>query len=459
MRLSEKTASRMAPSVDVYTYDRAAQAVGIVHLGIGAFHRAHQAWYTDAAMNLGCRNWMITGVSFRSRETAAQMNAQNGLYTVTERSASSVKVRLVGAVRHVLPSSQAQSHSPAIIACRTTRIVSLTITEKGYCRNADGTLNLARAEEATSIYPTLVEGLRRRRADNLGGLTVLSCDNLAGNGAQLASLIQQFCERHEPALANWIAAECSFPSTMVDRIVPATTPEDVTQVSRHTGVQDMAAVMTEPFSQWVIEDRFSSGRPAWEKVGVQMVSDAAPYEKAKLRMLNASHSALAYLGLRRGHRYVHEAVVDPSINSVVSAIMLREAAPSIEVAPSQDLHAYHDQLLERFRNPELRHELRQIAMDGSQKIPQRWLETLAFHRSRDESCPGLLEAIGAWLSHLGSDPLLVSDPLKERARAIWEAEGREGIVEAMFGNRGLFAQIWTANEHDLRAITMNTIRY
>lgn len=452
MRLSQGTLDRLSPAVSRFGYDRTAQAVGIVHLGIGAFHRAHQAWYTDAAMDQGCRDWMIAGVSFRSREAAARLCPQDGLFTVAERSGEGTAYRLVGSIRTVLPSTGVQP-APALIAASTTRIVSLTITEKGYCRLPDGTLDQVQAAEPASIYPTLIEGLRRRRGAKLGGLSILSCDNLAGNGAQLAGLVGEYCERHDTDLGAWIAAECSFPSTMVDRIVPATTVLDLMQIERSLGLRDAGAVVTEPFSQWVIEDRFVAGRPAWEKVGAQLVQDVAPYETAKLRMLNGAHSALAYLGLARGHVYVHEAVADPAIRPLIEQLMRQEAAGSLTAADGQDLETYADSLLARFANSALHHQLSQIAMDGSQKIKQRWLETLAFHQGEGRQCPALLTALAAWLAHVRGDNGPVDDPMADVLAAAWQREGSAGIVDSLFGEGGLMASAWRPTLADRAFLT------
>lgn len=440
MRLSAATLDRLAPEVRRFAYDREAQAVGILHFGIGAFHRAHQAWYTDRAMDGGDRDWMITGVSFRSRQASVQLNPQDGIYTVAERSGEASRYRLVGSVRNVVPSSRVAVQVPKLITAPSTKLISLTITEKGYCRGSDGKLDRGRASEG--FYQSLIEGLRRRRQAGLGGLTILSCDNLAGNGTLLARLVLEYCSWRDSDLGYWIEHECSFPSTMVDRIVPATTVTDESQAGSYLGLRDAAVVVTEPFSQWVIEDRFAAGRPAWEKVGCQIVSDVTPYETAKLRMLNGAHSALAYLGLARDHRFVDEAVADTEIRPVVEQLMRREAAESLTPAPEQDLEAYADALLERFANPALNHRLSQIATDGSQKIPHRWLETLAWHQEHGGECPAILTALGAWLRHVRGDNGVVDDPDAAKLANLWQQAGSAEIVQAVFGESGPLASSW-----------------
>lgn len=441
MRLSEATLPQISPGIRRFGYDRAAQATGIVHFGIGAFHRAHQAWYTDLALEGGSRDWMIAGVSLRSPEVAEQMNPQDGLYTVCERSGGGIAPRLIGAVREVLVAPQTPDRIADLLAAPTTRIASFTITEKGYCRAPDGSLDLALAGEG-SVYSLLAKGLARRRAAGLPGLTLMSCDNLADNGHQLERLVGEYLQPRDAELAHWVADECAFPSTMVDRIVPATTEIDRADVEALLGLRDEAAVMTEPFSQWVIEDRFAGARPSWEAVGAQLVSDVVPYETAKLRMLNGAHSALAYLGLGRGHSFVHEAIADPTIRPIVERIMRQEAAASLVPAPGQDLSAYADALLDRFSNRALQHRLAQIAMDGSQKIPQRWLATLADHQGKGRECPSIETAIAAWLRHIRGDNGPVDDPLDDTLLATWQSAGREGVVDALFGTRGLLASQW-----------------
>ncbi len=434
-----------------FTYNRDAQQVGIVHFGIGAFHRAHQAWYTDAAMNAGAgekhgRDWMIAGVSLRSAEVAEQMNPQQGLYTVTQRSAAGSASRIIGAVREVLVAPYEEEAVIALLAAPTTHIASFTITEKGYCRAADGSLDPALAGD-TSVYHYLAAGIRRRRDAGLAGLTLLCCDNLANNGAQLERLMGEYLSLNAPGLLDWFKDSCTCPSTMVDRIVPATTAADrVAAAESLDGLRDEAAVMTEEFSQWVIEDRFAGPRPRWEAVGAELVADVAPYETAKLRMLNGAHSALAYLGLLHGHTFVHQAVADPAIRPLIERLMRDEAAPTIEAAPGQNLTAYADALIARFANPALDHRLIQIAMDGSQKIPQRWLETLAANQQANRECPAILAGLAAWLRHVRGDNEAawgqVDDPLAEALKSAWHSAGEAGIVEAMFGTNGLVTSAW-----------------
>jgi len=425
-------------SVQAPAYDRAAQAAGIVHIGIGAFHRAHQAVFTDDAMNAGDRNWGIIGVSLRSGDVAAQLNPQDGLYTVSTRSAVGSELRLIGAVQRVLVAAEDRQAVIDAIAAPTTHVVSFTVTEKGYLRRPDGSLNLDAASGGASLYRFVAAGLAARKAAGLSGLTLLSCDNLANNGAVLQGLTREYLAATQPDLVDWFDRECRCPATMIDRIVPATTDADRAAVEDLLGARDDGAVVTEGFSQWVIEDDFAGPRPRWEAVGAELVADVAPYETAKLRMLNGAHSALAYVGLGRGHDYVHQAIADPAIRPVIERLMREEAAPTIDTAPGQDLAAYADALLDRFANPALHHRLIQIAMDGSQKIPQRWLETLAWHQARGTRCPSIEAAIAAWIAFLRSDHP-IDDPLADRLR---DAAMAPDALERLFGNGGLIASEW-----------------
>lgn len=448
-RLSSARLASLPPEIARPLYDRDRKKVGIVHFGIGAFHRAHQAWYTDAVLNADCGNttdgdWLITGVSLRSPGVARQMNPQDGLYTLAEQSGTGSTFRIVGSVRNVLVASEEPDAVIAAVADPSTHIVSLTVTEKGYCRRPDGNLDFDLAH-SMSFYYFVTQGLLARCKAGLTGVTLLSCDNLADNGAKLERLMLQYLERHEPDLVAWFTQNCRCPSTMIDRIVPATAPEDRDRVAVALGgLSDQACVVTEPFSQWVIEDRFAGPRPAWETVGAQLVAEVAPYEMAKLRMLNGAHSLLAYCGLRAGYEFVHEAIRDPALRALAEQLMRHEAAPTITPAPGQDLGAYADALIARFANPSLNHRLIQIAMDGSQKIPQRWLETLERNAANARTCPAIREGLHAWIHHLQGhngpvdDPMAnrlsraasSPDPLKEVVEVISNADGRQSLASS-----------------------------
>lgn len=446
MRLSPVTLHQLPADVARPPYDPAAQAIGVVHFGLGAFARAHLAAYCDAAMAAGESGWAITGVSLRSRAVGEQINPQSGLYTLTERGSGAPATYVVGALREVLVAGRESEAIVNRIAAPSCHIISFTVTEKGYCRAADGSVDPHAA--GASFYPLLAAALRRRMERGLPGLTLLCCDNLPANGRLLGQLVTGWLEQDAPDLADWFAAHCTTPSTMVDRIVPASTAGDLAALERRLGMTDKGGVFTEPFSQFVIEDSFAGPRPAFERYGAHLVGDVAPYEAAKLRMLNGAHSLLAYRGLQAGHEFVHQAMADPAIRADVEHLMRKEAAPTLDPAPGQDLAAYASQLVKRFDNPALEHRLAQIAMDGSQKLPQRWLATLA---RAQHPCPAILSGIAAFLWHVRDGRRLV-DPLAE---PLWRAlSGRDiaAQVTAMFGPGGLLQSDWIPLPQDIAAI-------
>lgn len=462
MRLSEHTAAALNKSVARPGYDWRDQHCGIVHFGIGAFHRAHQAAYTDAAMAAGDRNWRIIGVSLRSADVAQQLNPQDSLYTLVERYSDTISARLVASVARVIVAADDPEGVVAAIASEHTHIISLTVTEKGYLSRPDGSLNtddpaisgdLAGTGPMRSIYGYIAAGLDRRRAAGLPGLTLLSCDNLGDNGRHLQALMTRYLQLADPSLADWFADHCRCPGTMIDRIVPAMTDEHRDWVASQIGVEDHGAIITEPFSQWVIEDDFAGPRPSWEAVGAQIVADVRPHEAAKLRMLNGAHSALAYLGLARGHEFVHEAMGDPVVRETVETLMRKEAAATIDPDCGIDTTAYANMLLSRFQNSALPHKLIQIAMDGSQKIPQRWLTPLALNQKAGRACPATLEGLAAWCLHIRGGARPVDDPMAAQLAALWAEHGASGIAAALFGKSGLFASTWQARPEDIAALT------
>ena len=446
MRLAPERLTAIGASVAIPSYDRQSQESGIVHFGLGAFARAHLADYTDKAMSSGDRNWMITGVSMRSPTVAERVNPQGGLFSLTERGEKG-ETRIVGSLREVLVAEKDDQAIISAIASPHCHIVSFTVTEKGYCCKTDGSLDLILAKNG--FYPLLASGLRRRKKEALCGISLLSCDNLPDNGAVLHACVTKWLNIHDPETARWFADNCTAPSTMVDRIVPA--PDDnCRNVAKSVlGVIDEAAVATEPFSQWVIEDDFAGPRPEWETFGVQFSSDIEPFETAKLRMLNGAHSLLAYGGLAFGHVYVHQAIADPRLRAQVEQLMRAEAAPTIPAAKGQDLDAYADKLITRFENPAVQHRLAQIAMDGSQKLPQRWLVTLANSKN---SCPAILAGIAAWLLHIDSDSEL-DDPLASGLlRILRENQSPSDRIRAIFGEGGLLLSPWKPTPEDIRLI-------
>lgn len=434
-RLASRHLAALPADVEQPGYDRAEVATGIVHLGIGAFHRAHQAAYFNQLIAIGDPRWGIVGVSMRSSTVADQLNPQDGLYTLVNRAPSGETLSIIGAVKQVLVCGQDTLAILRLIADPAVQIVSLTVTEKGYCHDpATGELrndhndivhDLALPGDPRSAIGLLAEGLDARRAAGAGPLTILSCDNLPDNGKLLAGLVLDFAQCRSADLAAWIADNVSFPCTMIDRIVPATKDADRDALAARLGVRDEAMVKAEPFTQWVVEDHFAGARPPLDQVGVRIVDDVRPFELAKLRMLNGSHSLIAYTGLLRGHVTVDAAIADPFIRSLVDRLMV-EAAATLPAVPGLDPADYAQQLIDRFANPALDHRLAQIAMDGSQKLPQRLIGTIADQLRNGAQADASATGVAAWLLHLNGpfldDPL--ATPLRELAD---KADG--GVVD------------------------------
>ena len=406
MRLSNETLGRLPTHVAVPRYDRDAVLRGVVHLGIGAFHRAHQAAVFEAALAAGDLRWGVTGVSLRSAGVRDQMAPQDGLYTLLVRDGEGERARVIGAVGEVLVAPEDPGAVVAALASPDTHLVTLTITEKGYKLDrvsggllrddADVAHDLASLAVPRTAAGFLVAGLATRRAVGLPPFTAMSCDNLPHNGALLRDAVLAMAQAHDPTLAEWIAAEGAFPATMVDRIVPATTDDDIAALAVRLGVEDRAMVKAEPFLQWVIEDRFCAPRPDFAALGVQLTDSVAPWEDAKLRLLNGAHSAIAYLGGLAGDTYVHEFVARAEGRALVEALW-DEAAVTLDPPAGLDVPAYRRALMARFANPALQHRTRQIAMDGSQKLPQRLIAPMVERRARGLPVEALALAIAAWM--------------------------------------------------------------
>ena len=368
------------------SYDPQKHGCGIVHLGAGAFHRAHQAAYTDDALGAAGGNWRITGVSLRGTDAADALNPQNGLYTLIERGIDGTHARVIAAIDRVIAASTDRKAPLEALASPQTRIVTLTVTEKAYgidraAMAADPShpavsADLLEPRNPAGVLGLLVEGLRLRRAAGTAPFTVLCCDNLPENGFLLKAGVVDFARRIDQGLAEWITAEVTFPSCMVDRITPAATQQTLENAERLTGCEDRGAIETEGFRQWVIEDDFCNGRPQWESGGALFVKDVKPYELMKLRMLNGAHSMLAYCGYLSDYPYVRDVMADATLAALVDRHMeaAQKTLPRLE---GIDLDTYRHDLLERFRNPAIAHQTYQIAMDGTEKLPQRILAPAA----------------------------------------------------------------------------------
>lgn len=449
-RLSLATLDRLPDAIARPGCAPEALRIGIVHLGIGAFHRAHQAIYTEDAVAKAGGAWGICGVSLRSADVRDRMAPQDCLYTSIEKSPAGVRRRIVGSVREVLFLGDQRDDVHRRLAARETRIVTLTVTEKGYCHEpATGKLDfahpdivhdLAQPDAPRSVVGLLTLALAQRRATHGEPLTVVCCDNLPHNGALLRGLVDACARARDPALAEWIAGTIAFPSTMVDRIVPATTADDIAQNDAALGCADLAPVVHEPFVQWVIEDRFATARPAWDLAGATFTDDVAPFESMKLRLLNASHSAFAYLGFLAGHEFIYQVAAQPDFASFMRRFTAEEASPSLGVPAGVDLPAYREALVQRFANPALPHRTQQIAMDGSQKLPQRILATVRANLAAGRPVELAALAVAGWMRYVRGDdekgqPISVSDPLAPRFAVVAAASGKDPAAHA----RGLLA--------------------
>jgi fructuronate reductase len=459
--------SPVAAGVAVPVYDRSRPS-GIVHIGVGAFHKAHQAVYTDDALARFGGDWMITGVSLRSSDVADALNPQDGLYTLLVRGPQGVSARVVGSIARVLVAPRDPAAVLEALAAPATRIVSLTITEKGYGLDpATGGLDRAHPSIAGDLADParpqgavgfIVEALRLRRERGLGGFTVLCCDNLPGNGHVVGRLVAEFATGRDAELARFIEAEVSFPSTMIDRITPASTERTFADALALTGCEDRAAVETEPFSQWIVEDRFVAGRPGWEAGGALFVADVAPYEKMKLRLLNGSHSLLAYSGFLAGHAFVRDVMADAELEAIVARHM-REAARTLSPVPGVDLDAYARDLRERFANPAIAHQTYQIAMDGTQKLPQRLLEPAADALAKGLPLDSYAFAIAAWMRYaLGrkenGETYALRDPREAEIAARVDSDASPAeIVRRLLDLPGLFPAALAGSRPFAEAVT------
>ncbi len=464
-----------ARGIAVPSYDRRGMMPAVVHLGLGAFQRAHAAIVFDDLMNRAPAAhpgaWGVFGVAMRQPGLIQAIDAQDGLYSVRAADADGAVVRVVGALAATGVAAQAPARIVDVIGAEATRWVTLTITEKGYGWHAAGggpdlshpTFGADWADPAApprSAVGLIVAALALRRARCLPGLTIASCDNLAGNGGKLQHLCFELARRRDPALADWIATGCTFPSSMVDRIVPQAGAAECDHAASVLGADDEAAVGCERFGEWVIEDHFAapcddlralaaSSPDAPASIRLRIVADVAPFEQAKLRLLNGSHSAIAYLGASAGIETISEAIVQPAFTGFVTGLMAEELAPGLT---RPDIDGYCRELMARFSNPSLRHRTHQVAADGSQKIAQRWAPVLAERFATGLPVPRLAFAAAAWMRYLrGRDDLghehRIDDPMAQVLRATIDAAGPApaAIVPALLGVRVIWGDAPAAN--------------
>jgi len=409
-------------------YELGNVGIGVVHLGPGAFHRAHQAWYLDDALSED-RRWGVAAVSLKSAGLRDVLEQQDGLFAVAVLD-EFIRYRVIGCLRERWVAAQESASVFARMAAPGTRIVSLTITEKGYCLGADGALDfshpdvqmdLAAPRAPASAVGHLVEGLRRRRDAGLRPFTTISCDNLSDNGGKLGRAVAALARAQNAGLGDWIEAEAAFPRTMVDSIVPATDALLKQRVAAALGCVDGWPVQREAFAQWVIENRFCNDAPDWAAIGVTLTGDVGAFERAKLRLLNGAHSTLAYLGSLAGYHCVAEAMRDAGLAGFVERLMREDIVAGVAPPPGFAVDAYIDEVLARFRNPAMRHALAQIAWDGSQKLPVRILGTIRDALVARRPIGQLCVPIAAWLQFVRRaqrDARALVDPLADILFAI-----------------------------------------
>ncbi|HEY5715595.1 MAG TPA: fructuronate reductase [Psychromonas sp.] len=446
------------------SYDRSRLKSKIVHLGFGAFHRAHQALFTSEMLEKTGSDWGICEINlFGGEELITRLREQDHLYTVAEKGADATTVKVVGSVVESLhPTFDGQQAVLEKMAEEQVAIVSMTITEKGYCADpATGSLDknnaLIKADLANPGTPNsaigyIVEALRMRRERNITPFTVMSCDNVQENGHVARAAILGFAQLVDSELANWIKSNVTFPCTMVDRIVPAATPETLAEITELVGVEDPCGIACEPFRQWVIEDNFVNGRPDWDVVGAEFVPDVVPFEEMKLRMLNGSHSFLAYLGYLGGYAHISDTMTNEHYRKAAFDMMMQAQAPTLNMPEGTDLEGYARLLIDRFTNPSLKHQTWQIAMDGSQKIPQRMGGSLRFHLANGSDYRWLAMGIAGWMVYIsGTDEngqaIDVRDPMIDLFKAIYQQHGKNrSVVKALLGIEAIFGTDLIENE-------------
>lgn len=458
MKLRTTTLTEIDSAVDVPTYDRTAVTAGIVHFGVGGFHRAHQAMYVDRLLRRGeAFDWGICGVGVLPHDRAMKdvMQDQDCLYTLALKHADGTwETSVIGSIVEYLFAPDDPDAVIEKMASEQIKIVSLTITEGGYNFSATtGEFDLTDPAIAADLvdgavpattFGLVIEALARRRRRGLEPFTIMSCDNIEGNGHIAKSTFGAFARAKDPALAEWIEAEATFPNSMVDRITPVTTPEVTQQLSQRYEIDDAWPVAAEPFTQWALEDSFTLGRPPFENVGVQMVDDVTPYELMKLRLLNASHQALAYFGYLSGYRLVHEACQDRVLARFLLDYMDQEATPTLLPVPGIDLGEYKRTLIERFSNPEIRDTVARLCAESSDRIPKWLLPVIAENLETDGDIVRSTAVVASWARYAeavdeAGEPIEIVDRLKDTLVPI--AQSQRENPTAFIANRAVFGDL------------------
>lgn len=471
MRLSNQTLSQLPQQVVVPNYDRNKLKTKIVHLGFGAFHRAHQAVYADILASEQGSDWGYCEVNLIGGEKQIEdLKQQDYLFSVCEMSYDDWSTRVVGVVKQALHADvDGISKVLEVMTRPEIAIVSITVTEKGYCylpttasidtHNELIKYDIANPTKPKTVPGVIVEALRLRQEKGLPAFTVMSCDNMPENGHVTRNVVLALAKMRDAKLAQWIEENASFPSTMVDRIVPAATNQTMEKIQQQLGgIDDPAGIAGEPFKQWVIEDNFVAGRPQWQKAGAELVNDVLPYEEMKLRMLNGSHSFLAYLGYLGGYRHIDECMQDANYVKAARHLMLQEQAPTLKVK-GVDLQAYADSLLDRYRNTGLKHRTWQIAMDGTLKLPQRMLDSIRYHLAHNTAFDCLALGVAAWMRYVsGIDDaghlIEVCDPSVDKIKAlVANSADNQERVKALLSLTHVFGEDLTNNSKFIDQVT------
>jgi mannitol 2-dehydrogenase len=452
--LLEDSRSRPHPRVSFPTYDRAALSPGFLHIGVGGFHRAHQGAFLDElAERRISTEWGVRGLSLRNGTGRDLLLRQDCVYSILERGAGGDRVRVAGALLDYLLAPESPEAALAALASPQTRVVSITVTGDGYGLDCAGEFDqddpavaqdLAAPTRPRSLPGYLVEGLRRRRDAGLAPFTVLSCDNIPGNGQAARRAVVSFAHLRDERLADWIEQNVAFPATVVDRITPEADAEDRLLVERRFGVRDLCPVVCEDFKQWIVEDDFRNGRPPLDAVGARFVADVTPYELHKKRLLNGSHCALGYLGYLSGHRRTDEALADPALRRYVESLMDEEVTPLLPAIFGFDSGEYKRTLLERFANPRIGDRLQRLCRRGSTKMPAYLLPSLTEAVEQGRRHGGLTLAVAAWFRYLSGvdlegEPIEVEDDLAPKLQPLARQAAHD--PRALLEQRSIFGRL------------------
>lgn len=454
MKLNQNNLPAISQTAHIPTYDRSQITCGIMHMSIGGFHRSHQAVYADNLLTQGHNEWGICAVGLmpQDKNNIDKLKEQDTLYTVLERNAEADSARVIGSITEVMHAPSSPESVLTRLSNEEIKILSLTVTEKGYCydnsKNLDTTNDLIQHDAANLSTPKtalgyIVSGLKHRKDQNKQPFTVMSCDNLPGNGHLTQKLVLQFAALvGDKDLPQWIEQNVSFPNSMVDRITPVTTNEIVQTVQTKFQIGDAWPVVCEDYIQWILEDNFCNGRPPFEEAGIQIVDDVDPYEKMKVRLLNGSHSALSYISYLMGYREVDKAMADPLIKQYVRTYMDEDVTPTLPDVPGIDLEKYKDKLIERFSNPAISDQVQRLAEDGSQKIPNAILPCIVHQLETGGSIKYAVLALAGWFRYLTAidedlKPISINDPLADKLINCAKLDSESPIhllgIEEIFG--------------------------